>query len=133
MSNLAPSVLIVEDDDSTREVIGNILRDGGFSICCEATAAAALSRIRRKRFDLVVADINLPGTMNGLGMMQKARQRRPELRCLFTSGWHQPIVCNPQIDEFIAKPFRPSELVGCVWKVLAGNSPNPRVSVAKPH
>jgi DNA-binding response OmpR family regulator len=133
VSKLVPRILIVEDDDSTRETIGSILRDGGFAICCEATADAGLSRIRRKRFDLVVADINLSGEMDGLCMMQKARQGRPELRCLFTSGSYQPIVCNPRIDEFIAKPFRPGELVGCVWKVLAGNWPNPRISVAKLH
>lgn len=131
MPKLAPSILVVEDDASTRETIGSILRDGGFAISCEATANGALSRMKRKRFDLVVADINLSGEMNGLCMMQKARQSRPELRCLFTSGSYQPIVCDPQIDEFIAKPFRPGELVGCVWKVLAGNWPNPRVSIAK--
>jgi DNA-binding response OmpR family regulator len=132
VSQLIPSILIVEDDDSTRETIGRILRDGGFAICCEATAHAALSRMARKRFDLVVADINLSGEMNGLCMMRKARQHRPNLRCLFTSGAYQPVVCDPQMDEFIAKPFRPGELVGCVWKVLAGNWPNPRVSIARP-
>jgi CheY-like chemotaxis protein len=95
VSKLAPRILIVEDDDSTRETIGSILREGGFATCCEATADAALSRMKQKRFDLVVADINLPGEINGLCMMQKARQRRPELRCLFTSGSYPPIVCTP--------------------------------------
>jgi two-component system response regulator FlrC len=127
---LVPKILIVEDDDQTREVVVDILSDAGFNISCEAAADAALLTLSRERFDLVVADINLAGGMNGLCMMRKARQRFPALRCLFMSAWHMPIVCDPRIDEFIAKPFRPGELVGCVWKVLSGNLPAPRLTIA---
>jgi DNA-binding response OmpR family regulator len=130
VSKLVPKILVVEDDDQTREVVVDILREGGFTICCEAAADPALSRLGRERFDLVVADINLAGGMSGLCMMRRARERRPELRCLFMSAWHMPVVCDPLIDEFIAKPFRPGELIGCVWKVLSGNLPNPRLTVA---
>ena len=130
MPKLVPKILVVEDDDQTRAVVVDMLSDAGFNISCEAAADAALSTLSRKRFDLVVADINLAGGMNGLCMMRKARQRCPELRCLFMSACHMPVVCDPLIDEFIAKPFRPGELIGCVWKVLSGNRPNPRLTIA---
>jgi two-component system, response regulator PdtaR len=114
-----------------RETVGSILSQSGFTVRVDANAYAALSRMERKNFDLVVADIDLPGGLDGLRMMQKARERQPGLRCLFISGWSLPVVCDPEIDEFIAKPFRPGELLGCVWKVLSGNVPYPRVTVAR--
>jgi DNA-binding response OmpR family regulator len=49
---------------------------------------------------------------------------------LFISGSADPVVCDPELDDFVAKPFRPFELLGCVWKVLRGNLPNPRINVA---
>ncbi|HML10430.1 MAG TPA: response regulator [Stellaceae bacterium] len=131
MSKLVPKILIVEDDDLIREIVITILRESGFDIRADSNADDALGRIERKNFDLVIADIDLPGGLNGLRMMQKARERQPGLRCLFISGWYLPIVCDPLIDEFISKPFRPGELLGCVWKVLSGNLPYPRVTIAR--
>jgi DNA-binding response OmpR family regulator len=73
---LVPKILVVEDDDQTRAVVVDMLSDAGFNISCEAAADAALSTLSRKRFDLVVADINLAGGMNGLCMMRKATLSR---------------------------------------------------------
>jgi DNA-binding response OmpR family regulator len=125
------NVLLVEDDDVARDAIGEVLSDAGFTVDAEATATTALSKIRQKAFDIVIADIHLRGGPNGLSMMHKARKFRPDLRCVFMSGQYLPIVCDPAIDEFLAKPFRPSELVGCIWKVLTSNTPNPHAAVAK--
>ena len=43
----------------------------------------------------------------------------------------EPVVCDPELDDFVAKPFRPFELLGCVWKVLRGNQPYPRLDIAR--
>jgi DNA-binding response OmpR family regulator len=40
------------------------------------------------------------------------------------------VICDPELDDFVAKPFRPFELLGCVWKVLRGNVPYPRLAIA---
>jgi DNA-binding response OmpR family regulator len=40
------------------------------------------------------------------------------------------VVGEPALDDFVAKPFRPFELLGCVWKVLRGKLPYPRLDVA---
>jgi CheY-like chemotaxis protein len=126
------SLLIVEDDEVARDAIGEVLRDAGFTVDAEATAETALSKIREKKFDLVITDIHLRGGRDGLSLMHQAREFRPDLRCVFMSGQYLPIVCDPAIDEFLAKPFRANELVGCIWKVLTSNTPNPHAAVAKP-
>jgi DNA-binding response OmpR family regulator len=38
-------------------------------------------------------------------------------------GGAEPVVCEPALDDFVAKPFRPFELLGRVRKVLRGNLP----------
>ena len=80
---------------------------------------SALRRIEAKPFALVVAEIRLPGSLDGMTTMQYARAQQPGLKCLFTSGfaparpWN-----NVELDDFIAKPFRRRELVGCVFELL---------------
>jgi DNA-binding response OmpR family regulator len=81
----------------------------------------------------MVTDIGLPGGLDGLQTARCARVKHPELKCLFISGRHEPVVCDRERDDFMAKPFRRPELLGCVWKVLRGNFPRPRLAVAVAH
>lgn len=131
MSENGPAILVLEDDDNVRETIGTLLSDAGFRVETAATGWEAIALIEERPFDLVVADISLPGGLSGLQMAQHVRSRHPQLKCLFISGQADPVVCDPVLDDFIAKPFRPFELLGCVWKVLRGNIPYPRLDVAK--
>jgi DNA-binding response OmpR family regulator len=126
-----PSILVVEDDGEVRDTICSILTGTGFRVETAATAWEAIAVLDEKPFDLIVADIRLPGGLNGLQMAQHARNRHPTLRCLFISGQGEPIVCNPELDDFVSKPFRSSELIGSVWKVLRGNLPYPRLAIAR--
>ena len=125
-----PAILVVEDDDEVRQVISDTLMSRGFRVRTAATASEALAIVEEQNFDLVVADIRLPGGLDGLQMAQQVRSRHPLLKCLFISGQGDPIVCDPELDDFVAKPFRPVELLGCVWKALHGNLPRPRLEVA---
>lgn len=131
MSQEGPNILVLEDDDDVRETISSLLIDAGFQVETAATGREAIALIDERPFDMVVADINLPGGLSGLETAQQARVRHPLLKCLFISGRAEPVVCDPALDDFVAKPFRPFELLGCVWKVLRGNVPNPRLDVAR--
>jgi DNA-binding response OmpR family regulator len=131
VDQVGQAILVLEDDDDVRELICGLLTEAGFAVSSAATGFEAVALIEEKRFDLMVVDIQLPGGLNGLQLVKHARSRHPALRCLFTSGTNAPIVCDPMLDDFIDKPFRPFELLGCVWKVLSGNNPPPRLDIAK--
>lgn len=130
MEQHIPAILVVDDDGDVRDAIRTVLIEGGFLVETAATGWEAIAIIEERHFDLVVADIRLPGGLSGLDMAQRTRARHPLLKCLFISGKAEPIVCDPELDDFVAKPFRASELLGCVWKVLQGNLPHPRLDVA---
>ena len=131
MTQPLPTILVVEDDDDLREAISAMLAESGFRVETAATALEAIAMIDERPFDMMVADIRLPGGLDGLQMAQHVRERHPALKCLFISGKRDPIVCDPALDDFVAKPFRSFELLGCVWKVLRGNLPHPRLDVAR--
>jgi len=131
MMTEAAVILVVDDDDDVRTMVSELPIEAGFQVAAAATGWEAIALIEERKFDLVVADIRLPGGLDGLAMARHVRLRQPALKCLFISGNSDPVVCDPALDEFVAKPFRPFELVGCVWKVLRGNLPNPRHDVAR--
>jgi DNA-binding response OmpR family regulator len=130
MPDESPAILVVEDDDGVRETISDMLTGSGSQVQTAVTGLEALAIIDERPFDMMIADIRLPGGISGLEMMQCARVRRPGLKCLFISGQRAPVVCDPRLDDFMAKPFRAFELIGSVWKVLRGNNPPPRVDIA---
>jgi DNA-binding response OmpR family regulator len=43
---------------------------------------------------------------------------------LFISGFSNPVVAEPECDDFVQKPFRPAELLGCVWELLQRGPPH---------
>ncbi len=131
MSIELPAILVVEDDLDVREAISELLVEAGFHVATAATGWEAIALIDERNFEMVVADIGLPGGLDGLAMARHVRARHPELKCLFISGKRDPVVCDPALDDFVAKPFRPFVLLGCVWKVLRGNLPNPRLDIAR--
>ena len=131
MTEPVSKILVVEDDDDVRETIRMLLTETGFAVATAATGWEALAIIDEQHVDMLVADIRLPGGLSGIEMTQHARVRHPALKCLFISGRGEPVICDPELDDFVAKPFRSVELLGCVWKVLQGNLPRSRVDIAR--
>ena len=135
MAARMPEILVVDDDEGVRDTISEMLLDRGFRVRTAATGLEALAIIEERPFDMMpfdmmIADMRLPGGLSGLETTQCARVRHPALKCLFISGYSEPAVCDPELDDFVAKPFRPTELLGCVWKVLGGNL-DPRFAVPR--
>jgi DNA-binding response OmpR family regulator len=131
MPESAPAILVVEDDEEVCATISQMLTGNGFQVQTAGSGLEALAIIDEHPFDLLIADIGLPSGISGLELTQCARARHPALKCLFISGKRGPIVVDRELDDFMAKPFRAFELIGCVWKVLRGNSPRPRLEISR--
>lgn len=70
-------VLVVEDDESLRRLLVEVLQMEGFMATGVSSAEEALESFRCGQFDLVVTDIRLPG-LNGLELMQGIKSMQPE-------------------------------------------------------
>jgi PAS domain S-box-containing protein len=119
------TVLLVEDDDKVREVVGLALREAGYEVleARSGAAALALAAAHPGRVHLVITDLVMPG-MSGRELVERFRAKHPEARALFMSGYtdagaHQQGGL-PAGAAFIQKPFAPSSLARRVREVLGG-------------
>src|SRR5206468_2868911 len=80
------SVLVVDDDDSVREVCAAMLEDIGCRVTAVASGDEALETLRNRRFTLMLSDIAMP-TMSGVELAARAREIRPDMGILFASGY----------------------------------------------
>ncbi len=120
-----PSILVVDDDAAVRETIRSLLDDEGFTVAPAATGWEALDLLDAREFDLAVVDIQLATTFDGIDFVRRARTQQPRLRALFISGFNTRVTDDPDRDDFVSKPFRPNELLGCVWELLQRKVPEP--------
>jgi DNA-binding response OmpR family regulator len=109
-------VLVVEDEVLIRALIADELRAEGFLVIEAATADQALSYFQAGvQVDLVLTDIEMPGSINGVDLIQRLRVVSPNLPTVLTSG------ISPdahEADAFVSKPFDMREMVALIATLL---------------
>jgi two-component system cell cycle sensor histidine kinase/response regulator CckA len=115
------TVLVVEDEPAIRRLVARILARRGYEVLAAPDGETGLRRFsEREDIDLVLTDIVMRG-LDGVGMAQELRARRPGLPVLFMSGY--PGDNRPGLDEedlvwLIDKPFTPDQLLERIERVL---------------
>jgi len=118
------SLLVVEDQDSVRRLLGRQLQRIGFDVSTASDGLAALEQLDREPapLDLLVTDVTMP-RLGGAALADQLRERWPELPVLYISGyWPDDLVAKVEADEhadFLAKPFTQRELVEKIERLLA--------------
>lgn len=105
----APLVLVVEDEIFLRFVTAEYLEDCGFSVLQAANADEAVGLLQRNRdVGAVFSDIQMPGSMNGLGLAHWITKTLPGVKVLLTSG--QVLPTTTQKWTLLAKPYDMAEV-----------------------
>jgi CheY-like chemotaxis protein len=110
VSEKRASVLLVEDEPMISDLATEALQEQGFEVAAVSTAGEALRRlISGARIDILFTDVNLPGGMDGGTLARRARELRPNLPVIYTSGRRAVI---DQLDPvegsmFVPKPYDP--------------------------
>ncbi len=100
---------MVEDEALVRDLVVEVLSDLGYAALEAQDGPSGLRILQSEaRVDLLVTDVGLPG-MNGRQLADAARERRPDLKVLFITGYaHNAAIGNGLLDqgmELVAKPF----------------------------
>ncbi len=117
------TVLLVEDDSATRELMCRTLAPQGYTVveARDVWDALTLARSRPTRIDLLLSDIVMPD-MNGPQLAQHVVAMHPKIRVLYVSGFPQASALGGQAVSarvsFLPKPFTPSTLLGSVREAL---------------
>ncbi len=81
-----PTVLIVDDEPNIRRMVGALLGSEGFEVHDAADATAGLQRAAEVDPDLVLLDLMMPNPTDGLELLEKLRERSPDLPVVMMSG-----------------------------------------------
>jgi two-component system torCAD operon response regulator TorR len=125
-------ILVMDHDEARRETIAAILRDEGFPVTTVADGFAGLRAIGEDRISLVVAAMHLPGTLDGVATMRRARAKRPAVRFLLVADYPDvPVWPTHDADDVIAAPFHRWELLGCVFELLGRDERGDAIDLAR--
>jgi two-component system, cell cycle sensor histidine kinase and response regulator CckA len=120
------TVLVAEDEDGVRELLRKVLTEFGYSVLTARHGRDALmvAGERGSEIDLLVTDVVMP-EMSGRELAETLRDRRPDLKVLFISGYTDDEVLQRGISgrdaAFVRKPFAAEELVRRVRLLLDGS------------
>lgn len=118
----APTILLAEDQALLRELGQTILSQAGYNVVTAPDARELRSLLSDypEAVDLLLTDVLMPG-LSGQELAHLARERWPEIRVIYMSGYPNHELENLLGDAaFLQKPFTPSELMAKV-KELIGN------------
>lgn len=115
-------ILVVEDEDGVRDIVGEQLRSLGYSVKLAGNAEQALVELAADRFDLVLTDVVMPGRLNGEGLSNEVRRQWPGTRVVFMSGYsEQALIHDGTLDEgvmLLAKPHLKADLASIIRRAL---------------
>jgi CheY-like chemotaxis protein len=109
-------ILTVDDEFLISEYLCAILESGGHRVIATFDADEAIEVLERVRnIQLVITDINMPGSMDGLRLAAAIRDRWPPIHLIVVTGFAPPKRNElPRDSLFIAKPYGAVEILSAV-------------------
>ncbi len=116
-------ILLVEDDPGIAKLLRVVLEQNGYEVICLGDADEANSLISKEEFDLIVTDIQLPSTLNGIELSLNAKKLNPNQKIILISG----LTSQTEVEKhqelrssdvaFFAKPFTFTDVVDHINKL----------------
>jgi DNA-binding NtrC family response regulator len=114
-----PTILLVEDEVLIRMATADALRSAGFTVIEAAHADEALSILHASvSVDLVMTDVRMPGSMDGLALSETLRASRPGLKLVIVSGELIAVPVRSVADLFFSKPVNLAVVIEKITKLL---------------
>ena len=120
-----PRILIVEDEFLVRLTLVEALADEGYQVVEAASGDEALALLQADpAISMLMTDVQLPGSLDGPGLVRAAREHRSDLPAVFMTGRPDALAgsLTPERDALLAKPYLPSEATRIVRRLISGES-----------
>jgi PAS domain S-box-containing protein len=115
------SLLLVEDDASVAAIAMDLLRGMGLYVETAETGAEALGMLEKRRYDVMLSDIVMPGGMTGVELARACAERWPTMSIMLTSGYAGDDVDLALADApwpFLRKPYSGEQLREALGELL---------------
>ncbi|WNG58619.1 response regulator [Archangium gephyra] len=117
-----PRILIVDDDDSVRDVISVLLREEGYNCVVASGAEMALDLASQEETPLVISDMKMPGK-DGLWLLEQLRERYPDTSVIMLTGYgdtESAVDCLRRgAVDYLLKPPKLTDLIRAIERALA--------------
>jgi two-component system OmpR family response regulator len=119
-------ILVVDDEPSVREMVSDALSLAGYTIQIAADGFEALQALKKDKFDLLVADVNMP-RVSGYELVERIRVNENTIPVIFlTARLEKPDIAKgfrAGADDYLGKPFSLEELTLRVAAILRRTLP----------
>jgi CheY-like chemotaxis protein len=117
------TILLAEDNETLREINSKVLKSYGYTVISAEDGEEAITEFRKNKdiIDLIILDIIMP-KKNGREVFDEAKQLKPEIKVLFTSGYPADLIAKQGVLEqginFIAKPSPTNKILIKIREIL---------------
>jgi excisionase family DNA binding protein len=116
-----PRVLVVDDEASIRDLLAKTLALAEYDVDVAADGRSALERMRMYPYDLLIADLKMPG-MDGLTVIREAKRYKGDLPVIIITGFSTESsaieALNLGVAGYLTKPFRVPQVLAAAAKAL---------------
>ena len=114
-------VLVVDDEASIRDLLSKTLAIAEYDVDTAGDATAALERMRAFAYDLLIADLKMPG-MDGLSLIRQVKRLHADLPVIIITGFSTESsaieAVNLGVAGYLTKPFRVPQVLAAAAKAL---------------
>ena len=116
-----PRVLVVDDEASIRDLLAKTLALAEYDVDVAPDGRSALDRMRMYPYDLLIADLKMPG-MDGLTVIREAKRYKADLPVIIITGYSTEAsaieAVNLGVSGYLTKPFRVPQVLNAAAKAL---------------
>ena len=116
-----PRVLVVDDEASIRDLLAKTLALAEYDVDVAPDGRSALERMRLYPYDLLIADLKMPG-MDGLAVIREAKRYKADLAVIIITGFSNESsaieAVNLGVAGYLTKPFRVPQVLAAAAKAL---------------
>jgi len=116
-----PRVLVVDDEASIRDLLAKTLTLAEYDVDVAPDGRSALERMRMNPYDLLIADLKMPG-MDGLTVIREAKRYKADLAVIIITGFSTESsaieAVNLGVAGYLTKPFRVPQVLAAAAKAL---------------
>lgn len=118
------TILIVEDDEAVRSLVREVLDHSGYRVleAEHGDAALELWKVHWREIDLLLTDMVMPGSLNGLELSQRLLAEQPDLKVIYTSGYSAELFGSDiRLEDgrnYLPKPYLSAKLTHILHRAL---------------
>ncbi|MSO56430.1 MAG: response regulator [Acidobacteria bacterium] len=120
-----PRILVVDDEASIRDLLSKTLALAEYDVDTAADGRSALERLRLYPYDLLIADLKMPG-IDGLSVIREAKRLKADIPVIIITGYSTEMAAieavNLGVSGYLTKPFRVPQVLAAAAKAIGDPS-----------